>query len=69
MMKTLVSGFTLLLTALPALADEGTVAPPPRVEADPTAMIVSLVLLVGMIGGFVFYVWWKDRNGKKNDAA
>lgn len=68
MKKKLVSGITMLLMALPALADEATVAAVPRVEADPTALIVSAVLLVGMIGGFFFYVFRKGNSDKKGSA-
>ena len=66
MKKKLVSGITMALLALPALADEAAVAAVPRVEADPTALIVSAALFVGMIGGFFFYVWRKDSADKKS---
>ncbi len=62
-MKRQFYGIAMMLAALPALAEEA--APPPRIEADPTALIVSAVLFVGMIGGFFFYVWWKDKAASK----
>lgn len=68
MKKKLVSGITMLLMSLPALADEATVAAVPRVEADPTALIVSAVLFVAMIGGFFFYLLRKDSADKKGGA-
>ena len=50
-----------LFFAVPALADEAIVAPPPQVDADPTALILFALLMVGMIGGFAAYIWMKER--------
>ena len=60
-MKKFVSGILLLLLTLPALADEAIHAVP-KVETDPTALIVCAVLFVAMIGGFFAYVMRKDRS-------
>jgi hypothetical protein len=65
-MKKILSGMMLLLMTLPALADE-TPPPLPRVDADPTGLIVFAVLLVAMIGGFAAYIWVKER--ARNNAA
>lgn len=59
-MKKFVSGMVLLLMSLPVLAEEAMHAVP-RVEADPTALIVCAVSLVAMFGGFFAYIVWKDR--------
>ncbi len=63
-MKKIIPGITLSLMALTALADEASVVAAPKLDADPTALIVCAVLFVGMIGGFAAYVWMKDRAGK-----
>lgn len=68
MMKKIVSGITMLMMTLPALADEAAVAAVPRVEADPTAMIVSAALFVAMIGGFFYYLFKKDSAEKKGGS-
>lgn len=59
-MKKFVSGMVLLLMSLPVLAEEAMHAVP-KVEADPTALIVCAVSLVAMFGGFFAYIAWKDR--------
>ena len=63
-MKKIVSGITLSLMTLTALADEAAVTAAPAHNTDPTALIVCAVLFVGMIGGFAAYVWMKDRAEK-----
>ncbi len=67
-MKKIVSGMLLLLMTLPALAEEAMHAAP-KVDTDPTALIICAVLLVGMFGGFFAYIAWKDRRdqGKPQD--
>lgn len=68
-MKKIVSGLLLSLMTLPALADEAIHAAP-KVDADPTALIICAVLLVAMFGGFFAYMMWKDRQeeeGKTQD--
>lgn len=59
-MKKIVSGILLLLMTLPALAGE-VIQTAPKVDTDPTALIICAVLFVGMIGGFFAYIAWKDR--------
>lgn len=63
----LVSGFMMILAALPVLADEAVVAAVPRGDTDPTALIVSAALFFGMIIGFLMYVFRKGNAGDKND--
>ena len=63
-MKNIISGITLSLMTLTALADEAAVTAVPKLDTDPTALIICAVLFVGMIGGFAAYVWMKDRAEK-----
>jgi hypothetical protein len=56
----------MLLAALPAMADEAVVVVP-QADADPTALILFAVGFVGMIAGFVAYIWKKER--ARNSAA
>lgn len=67
-MKKIVSGMLLSLVMLPALAEDAIHAAP-KIDADPTALIICAVLLVGMFGGFFAYIAWKDRRdqGKPQD--
>jgi uncharacterized membrane-anchored protein len=60
-MKKIVSGIALSLVSLLAFANDEVVAVAPQVEADPTGLIVFAVVFVGMIGGFAWYIWMKDR--------
>lgn len=59
-MRKIISGVLLSMMTLPALADE-VIHAAPKVDADPTALIVCAVLLVGLFGGFFAYIVWKDR--------
>lgn len=59
-MKKFISAIPLLLMTLPALADEAIHAAP-KVDADPTALIVCALFLVAMFGGFFAYMIWKGR--------
>lgn len=68
-MKKMLSGITMLVLSLPAFADEAAVATVPRVEADPTAMIVFAALFVALIGGFFYYLTKKDSADKKKGGA
>ena len=56
----------MLLASLPAMADEAVVVVP-QADADPTALILFAVGFVGMIAGFVAYIWKKER--ARNSAA
>jgi membrane protease YdiL (CAAX protease family) len=60
-MNRIAAAAVSLMFAVPALADEAVVAPPPQVDADPTALILFALLMVGMIGGFAAYIWMKER--------
>lgn len=66
-MKKIVSGMISLLMALPALVDEA-IQMAPKIDTDPTAMIICAVLLVGMIGGFFAYLAWKDRATRRKTS-
>ncbi|MBY0268635.1 MAG: hypothetical protein K2X06_02025 [Burkholderiales bacterium] len=62
-MKKMVCGMLLLLMTLPVLAGEA-IQPAPKIDTDPTALIICAVLFVGMIGGFFAWIAWKDRRDK-----
>jgi len=65
-MSKIVSGMMLLLTALPVLADDEAIAAAvPRVDADPTGLILFALVFVGMIGAYAFVIWKGERK-KKN---
>jgi len=65
-MNKIVSGLTLMLLSLPALAnDEAIAAAAPRVEADPTGLILFALVFVGMIGAYAYVIWRGERK-KKN---
>lgn len=66
MKQKLLSVLLLSLAALPALAVDAP-AVRPQVDTDPTALIVSAVLLFGMIGWFFWYVFLRDRSKGKGD--
>lgn len=53
----------MLLAARPAIADEAVVVVP-QADSDPTALILFAVVFVGMIAGFVAYIWVKERARK-----
>lgn len=63
-MKKMVSGLMLFLIALPALAEDAAVVPPPQLDANPMGLILFALVFVGMIGGFAAYIWVKERNKK-----
>jgi len=46
-MKKIVSGLMLFLLALPALAEDAAVLPPPQVEANPMGLILFALVFVG----------------------
>lgn len=66
-MNRMFSAFTLLLVNFSAWAQDAPIVMVPRVEADPTGMIVFAVVLVALIGGYVAYIWVKERDRKKGD--
>lgn len=67
-MNRIFSAFILLLVNFSAWAQEdAAVVVVPRVEADPTGMIIFAVVLVGMIGGYVAYIWVKERKRKNGN--
>ncbi|MBI4194741.1 MAG: hypothetical protein HY526_06635 [Betaproteobacteria bacterium] len=68
MMKAL-SAVVLSLMSFFALAAElSEGAPAPIPDADPTAMIVFVLVFVGMVGGFGVYIWMKERERKGRDG-
>lgn len=67
-MKKLISGIPMLLATLPVLAAEDeAVAAAPRVESDPTGLILFALVFVGLIGAYAYVIW---RSGqKKKDSG
>lgn len=65
-MNKIVASLTMSLMSLSALADEQVVTAVPRVEADPTGMILFAAVFVGLIGGYAYVIWRSER--KKKDA-
>ena len=57
-----------ILLSMTALADEA-VQMEPKIDADPTALIICAVLLVVMIGGFFVYLGWKDRTTRRKTSG
>ncbi|MBX3650521.1 MAG: hypothetical protein KF771_03970 [Burkholderiales bacterium] len=62
-MKTIIPAIGLALLSLSAWADE--VAIPAPEEVSPTAMIVVVLLMVAMVGGFIAFTVLKDRKKDK----
>ena len=61
-MNKIFSGLMLMLMSFSALAqDDAAVIVAPKVDADPTGMIVFAVVFVALIGGYVGYIWVKER--------
>lgn len=60
-MRRLFSVVVSLLLTVPVFADEAQPVALPPVDADPTGLIVFALLFVGMIGGFAWYIWAKER--------
>ena len=56
-----------ILLPMTALADEA-IQMAPKIDADPTALIICAVLLVVMIGGFFAYLGWKDRTTRRKTS-
>jgi hypothetical protein len=63
-LKTIISAIPLLLMTLPALAEEAIHAAP-KVDADPTALIVCALFLLAMFAGFFAYVVWRGRRDQE----
>jgi hypothetical protein len=64
-MARLFSAVLLALIPLFVLAAE-VEAPPPPVDASPWGMIVFALIFFGMIGGFGFFIWMKERARKQD---
>lgn len=58
----------VLLTLIPLFARAAEVdAPPPPADASPWGMIIFGLIFFGMIGGFGFFIWIKERARKQDD--
>ncbi len=64
-MKTMMTATGLSLLSLAAWADESAAVVPPPADVSPTAMIIVVLLMVAMVGGFIAFAVLKDR--KRND--
>lgn len=63
--------FLLLGSAAAAFAQNAPEAAAPTSFTEPASafgVIVFLLLFVGSIGLFFFWVWYRDRESKKNKA-
>ncbi|MDP2397135.1 MAG: hypothetical protein Q8M53_02115 [Burkholderiales bacterium] len=60
-MRRLFAVFVAMLLTTPVFAEEAKPAAMPPVDADPTGLIVFALLFVGMIGGFAWYIFVKER--------
>lgn len=67
-MIRLLSGIFLCFMSLLAHALEETVKIP-ATNTDPTAMIVFVVVFIGVIAGFIFYLWRNEQKRKQQDTA
>lgn len=67
-MARFLSGIFLCFMSLLAYALEET-AKIPATSTDPTAMIVFAVLFVGVIAGFIFYLWRNEQKRKQRDTV
>lgn len=66
-MNKIIAGLSLLLMSLPVIADEAVVTVAPKVDADPTGLILFALFFVGLIGVYAFIIMRSER--KKKDAA
>jgi len=55
-----------LLAAKQVLADEAPAVVAAPLDADPTGLIVFALVFVGMIGGFVYFIWNEERKKAKS---
>jgi len=65
-MKTYLSAILLSVTSVLARAVEMPAETPPPPDADPTAIIGFVLIMVGMICGYVWYIWHKERQRKQD---
>ncbi len=66
-MTRFLSGISLFLMSFLAHAIEPVNAP--AANTDPTAMVVFIILLLGMIVGFFYFVWRNEQKRKQQEAA
>lgn len=64
-MNKFAAGLASLLMTLPAFANDEVAAAAPRVDADPTGLILFALFFVGLIGVYAFVIWRSERR-KKN---
>jgi hypothetical protein len=67
-MNKIVAGLTTLLMTFPAIADDEVIIAAPRVDADPTGMILFALFFVGLIGIYAFVIMRAERKKKKDVA-
>ena len=46
-------------------AESSVAAAPPVADTDPIAMIVFVLLMIAMIGGYAVFIWRKERERKE----
>lgn len=65
-MKKILPGAVAFLAPLLGYAAElKEEAPVTLPEPDPTGLIVSVLVIVGMIGYFFYFIWKKERDKKQ----
>lgn len=67
MTRVLSGVFAFLLPFLAYSADLSSEAAPPA-DVSVWPMIIVAFLFVAMIGGFLFYIWWKERERKQRES-
>lgn len=66
-MASYLSGVLLLL--LPALTGAADVEPPPPpTDVSPWGLIIFALVFLGMVVGFGFFIWMKERARKQNET-
>ncbi len=63
-MKKFIPAAGLALFSVAARADEAAAVVPPPADVSPMAMIVVLLIMVAMVGGFIAFTVLKDRKRK-----
>lgn len=67
-MARFLSGLFLVLVPVLARAADVDAPPPQPVDVSPWGMIIFGAIFVGMIVGFIAFVWWKERQRKQQDS-
>jgi hypothetical protein len=66
MTKLFFGGFLYIMSLLTHAADASSEVPA-AAEVNAWAMIIFTLLFVGMVGGFFWFVWIKERERKRGE--